>query len=91
LRAIEVAHCVGVKNVSRLERLVVIDSAQPQVFEIRPFSGAVGAEIIGLDLAKPVNAEDFAASIAPTSTTMCWCSATSASARTADRLQPPLR
>ena len=36
-----------------------IDSAQPQTFEIRPFSGAVGAEIIGLDLAKPVNAEDF--------------------------------
>ncbi|QPN45325.1 TauD/TfdA family dioxygenase [Priestia aryabhattai] len=34
-------------------------SAQPQTFEIRPFSGAVGAEIIGLDLAKPVNAEDF--------------------------------
>ncbi|MBH3473673.1 TauD/TfdA dioxygenase family protein [Pseudomonas putida] len=40
--------------------LSTIDSAQPQVFEIRPFSGAVGAEIIGLDLAKPVNAEDFA-------------------------------
>jgi Probable taurine catabolism dioxygenase len=36
-----------------------IDSAQPQTFEIRPFSGAVGAEIIGLDLAKPVSAEDF--------------------------------
>jgi taurine dioxygenase len=36
-----------------------IDSAQPQSFEIRPFSGAVGAEIIGLDLTRPVNAEDF--------------------------------
>ena len=36
-----------------------IDSAQPQTFEIRPFSGAVGAEITGLDLAKPVNAEAF--------------------------------
>lgn len=36
-----------------------IDSAQPQHFEIRRFSGAVGAEIIGLDLGKPVNAEDF--------------------------------
>ena len=35
------------------------DSAQPQTFEIRPFAGAVGAEIIGLDLAKGVNAEDF--------------------------------
>ncbi|WP_087501852.1 TauD/TfdA family dioxygenase [Pseudomonas sp. SID14000] len=40
--------------------LSIIDSAQPQCFEIRPFSGAVGAEIIGLDLARPVNAEDFA-------------------------------
>ncbi|MDF0734241.1 TauD/TfdA family dioxygenase [Pseudomonas entomophila] len=36
-----------------------IDSAQPQPFEIRPFAGAVGAEIVGLDLAQPVNAEDF--------------------------------
>ncbi|MFJ4455779.1 TauD/TfdA dioxygenase family protein [Pseudomonas sp. NPDC089392] len=39
--------------------LSTIDSAQPQLFEIRPFSGATGAEIIGLDLAKPVTAEDF--------------------------------
>lgn len=39
--------------------LSIIDSAQPQHFEIRPFSDAVGAEITGLDLAKPVNAEDF--------------------------------
>ena len=31
-----------------------------QTFEIRPFSGAVGAEIIGLDLTRPVNDEDFA-------------------------------
>jgi len=36
-----------------------IDSAQPQSFEIRPFAGAVGAEIVGLDLARPVNTEDF--------------------------------
>ena len=35
------------------------DSAQPQTFEIRPLPGAVGAEIIGLDLAGPVNGEDF--------------------------------
>ncbi|WP_306578539.1 TauD/TfdA family dioxygenase [Pseudomonas sp.] len=42
-----------------LNALSSIDSAQPQVFEIHPFSGAVGAEIIGLDLAKPVSAEDF--------------------------------
>ncbi|MCX2891320.1 MULTISPECIES: TauD/TfdA family dioxygenase [Pseudomonas] len=40
--------------------LSTIDSAQPQSFEIRPFAGAVGAEIIGLDLAAPVNAADFA-------------------------------
>ncbi|WP_369989039.1 TauD/TfdA dioxygenase family protein [Pseudomonas xanthosomatis] len=39
--------------------LSINDSALPQNFEIRPFSGAVGAEIVGLDLAKPVNAEDF--------------------------------
>lgn len=32
---------------------------QPQTFEVRPFSGAVGAEIIGLDLARPVNQADF--------------------------------
>jgi taurine dioxygenase len=30
-----------------------------QAFEIRPFSGAVGAEIIGLDLSRPINDQDF--------------------------------
>ncbi|WP_374480705.1 TauD/TfdA dioxygenase family protein [Zoogloea sp.] len=30
-----------------------------QSFEIRPFNGAVGAEIIGLDLAQPVGEADF--------------------------------
>ena len=35
-------------------------SIAPQAFEIRPFSGAVGAEIMGLDLALPVNDQDFA-------------------------------
>ncbi|MDH1724571.1 TauD/TfdA family dioxygenase, partial [Pseudomonas mosselii] len=39
--------------------LSTIDSALPQTFDIRPFPGAVGAEIIGLDLARAVNAEDF--------------------------------
>jgi taurine dioxygenase len=37
-----------------------VDSAQQQRFEIRPFSGAVGAEIIGLDLSRAVTTEDFA-------------------------------
>ncbi|KJK09568.1 MULTISPECIES: TauD/TfdA family dioxygenase [Pseudomonas] len=40
--------------------LSLVDSAQQQRFEIRPFSGVVGAEIIGLDLSRAVNAEDFA-------------------------------
>ena len=31
-----------------------------QRFEIRPLPGSVGAEIIGLDLSRPVNDEDFA-------------------------------
>ena len=32
----------------------------PQTFDIRPFNGAVGAEIIGLDLSRPINDRDFA-------------------------------
>ena len=36
------------------------DKALPQSFEIRPFASTVGAEIIGLDLAKPLDAQDFA-------------------------------
>ena len=31
-----------------------------QTFEIRPFPGSVGAEIVGLDLSRPVNDQDFA-------------------------------
>ncbi|MDF2797074.1 MAG: taurine dioxygenase, partial [Pseudomonas orientalis] len=31
-----------------------------QTFDIRPFSGSVGAEIVGLDLSQPVNEQDFA-------------------------------
>lgn len=34
-------------------------SARPQSFEIRPFDAAVGAEVIGLDLAQPVGEADF--------------------------------
>ena len=37
-----------------------VATAAPQTFEIRPFSGAVGAEIIGLDLTRPINDQDFA-------------------------------
>ncbi|MDV9031660.1 TauD/TfdA family dioxygenase [Pseudomonas sp. RAC1] len=42
-----------------LNAVSTIHSAPPQAFEIRPFSGAVGAEIVGLDLSRPVNADDF--------------------------------
>ncbi|MBJ9978030.1 TauD/TfdA family dioxygenase [Pseudomonas sp. S75] len=42
-----------------LSALSSTDSAPPQHFEIRPFSEAVGAEILGLDLSQAVNAEDF--------------------------------
>ncbi|WP_321838453.1 TauD/TfdA dioxygenase family protein, partial [Pseudomonas kulmbachensis] len=31
-----------------------------QSFDIHPFPGSVGAEIIGLDLSRPVNEQDFA-------------------------------
>jgi taurine dioxygenase len=34
-------------------------TATVQSFEIRPLPGSVGAEIIGLDLSRPVNDEDF--------------------------------
>lgn len=42
-----------------LNALSSTDSAQPQSFEIRALLGTVGAEIVGLDLARPVNGEDF--------------------------------
>jgi taurine dioxygenase len=34
--------------------------AAAQHFEVRPFAAPVGAEIVGLDIARPINAEDFA-------------------------------
>ena len=34
--------------------------APTQHFEVRPFPAPVGAEIIGLDISKPINEEDFA-------------------------------
>ena len=36
------------------------DSAPSQDFEIRRFDAPVGAEVIGLDIARPINAADFA-------------------------------
>jgi taurine dioxygenase len=33
--------------------------AASQHFEVRPFDAPVGAEIVGLDISKPINAEDF--------------------------------
>ena len=35
-------------------------SAPTQSFEIRPFNAALGAEIVGIDLARPLNDADFA-------------------------------
>jgi taurine dioxygenase len=33
--------------------------AAPQAFDIRPFDGALGAEVVGLDLSRPVSGDDF--------------------------------
>jgi taurine dioxygenase len=35
-------------------------SGAPQHFEVRPFDAPVGAEIVGLDISKPINDADFA-------------------------------
>ena len=45
---------------SVLSASAIARNIAPQAFEIRPLSGTVGAEIIGLDLALPVNDQDFA-------------------------------
>jgi taurine dioxygenase len=37
-----------------------VPEAAAQHFEVRPFDAPVGAEIVGLDISKPINAEDFA-------------------------------
>jgi taurine dioxygenase len=36
------------------------DTAPPQRFEVRRFDAPVGAEVLGLDISKPINAADFA-------------------------------
>lgn len=35
-------------------------SVPAQSFDVRPFDGVLGAEVLGLDLSRPVNPEDFA-------------------------------
>jgi taurine dioxygenase len=35
------------------------EGAAPQYFEVRPFNAPVGAEILGLEISKPISAEDF--------------------------------
>lgn len=35
-------------------------ATRPQSFEVRPFDAAVGAEVVGLDLRKPLHDDDFA-------------------------------
>ncbi len=39
---------------------VLTPQAPAQTFEVRPFDAPVGAEIVGLDIGKPINDEDFA-------------------------------
>ncbi len=34
--------------------------ADPQAFEVRAFDGPLGAEVLGLDLSRPLNKDDFA-------------------------------
>ena len=38
---------------------VLTSKARSQHFEVRPFDAPVGAEIVGLDIAKPINEADF--------------------------------
>ena len=37
----------------------MLDRVAPQAFEIRPSPSGTGAEVIGIDLARPLSAEDF--------------------------------
>ncbi|MDV7210577.1 TauD/TfdA dioxygenase family protein [Azotobacter beijerinckii] len=45
---------------SAVESLLSASQVPSQSFEIRPFDGGLGAEIIGLDLSRPLNPQDFA-------------------------------
>ncbi|PBI91323.1 Alpha-ketoglutarate-dependent taurine dioxygenase [Variovorax boronicumulans] len=42
-----------------LSRATPVAEAPAQHFEVRPFDAPVGAEIVGLDIAEPINAADF--------------------------------
>lgn len=42
-----------------LSRATTIADAPAQHFEVQPFDAPVGAEIVGLDIAEPINAADF--------------------------------
>ncbi len=45
---------------SAVESLVPVTDAPAQSFEIRPQDGGLGAELVGLDLSRPLNPQDFA-------------------------------
>jgi taurine dioxygenase len=44
----------------RMTAIASLDTAPPQHFEVRRFDAPVGAEIVGLDIGKPIGAADFA-------------------------------
>ncbi len=53
----------GSADSSRMGRMTAApttDSAPHQDFEVRPFDAPVGAEIVGLDIARPIDEADFA-------------------------------
>lgn len=45
---------------SAAEALLSVSDVPSQAFDVRPLDAPLGAEILGLDLSRPLNAEDFA-------------------------------